>query len=667
MPGQARKSRPRRTLSKTALERLLGARGPLAQRLPGFVPRPQQIALAQSVGEALDRGRPCLAEAGTGVGKTLAYLVPLVRWLEGNEARAIVSTHTIGLQSQLVERDIPALLGALESPIEAAVLKGRRNYLCLQELDISAAEPWAAADPVFQSIKAWAGRTETGDHADLDRAVPFWTDIAANADTCRGRECRHYDRCFFYRARRIADDARLIVVNHALFFADLRLKAAAPGAPGLLPAYDAVVFDEAHHVEETASRSFGTEWISGGVPRLLARCRRVDGLEPGLLALIETQHARLVAPILARTQGEKFLREVLRNPADRSDFAALRTELRTALDRLSRDLVRIADSADEAVAKDRAAGLARIATRSSTELAMAAPDEDDDDAFHWVQARTLRSGNPQLTFTRTPYSVAEPIAGQLLDRIPRSIFVSATLATLGTFEIARRRLGVDERQIRTDPIESLQGSPFDTRRNCLLYVPRRLGPPSPSDDYARKTLDEIHALLQLSRGRAFVLFTSHRMLALARDAFRDALPWKLHVQGDLPPARLVEAFAADGNAVLLATGGFWEGVDVPGEALSMVIIDKLPFAIPDSPPQRAREERLRREGRDPFAEWSLPSTSLRLKQGFGRLLRTTTDRGVVAVLDARLWSRDYGRTLLDDLPDCPRTDSREDVATFFNV
>jgi len=490
--------------------------------------------------------------------------------------------------------------------------------------------------------------------------------VAANPDTCRGRECRHYDRCFFYKARREAEEARLVVVNHALFFTDLRLKAIAPGVPGLLPSYDAVVFDEAHHVEETASRSFGTEWLSGGVPRLLARCRRVDGLEPGLLALIEANHTRLVAPILARATGEKFLREVLAGSATRSEFAAARTELRTSLDRLARDLVRLGDTADDPVAKDRAAGLARIASRSSTELAVAAPDDEDDEAFHWVQSRTSRLGTPHLTFTRTPHSVAEPIAAHLLDRTSRAIFVSATLAAMGGFAIPRRRLGIEDRQIRTDPIESLQGSPFDTRNQCLLYIPRRLGPPSGSEEYAMRSVEEIHALLHLSRGRAFVLFTSHRMLALAREALQGNVPWNLYVQGDLPPGRLIEAFAADGHGVLLGTGGFWEGVDVPGDALSMVVIDKLPFATPDSPPQRAREERLRRAGRDPFAEWSLPATSLRLKQGFGRLLRTTTDRGVVAILDARLWSRDYGRRLLDDLPDCPRTDQRDDVAAFFN-
>jgi len=338
----------------------------------------------------------------------------------------------------------------------------------------------------------------------------------------------------------------------------------------------------------------------------------------------------------------------------------------SSLDRLSRDLVRLAARADEPVAKDRAAGLARLAGRSSNELALAAPDDEEDDAFHWVQSRSMRTGARHVTFTRTPYSVAENIAGQLLDKTPRVLFVSATLATLGSFAIARTRLGIDERRIRTDPIESLHGSPFDTRSNCLLYIPRKLGPPSASEDYARRSLDEIHALLQLSRGRAFVLFTSHRMLALASETLREALPWKVYVQGDLPPGKLVEAFASDGNAVLLATGGFWEGVDVPGEALSLVIIDKLPFAIPDSPPQRAREERLRRAGRDPFGELSLPATALRLKQGFGRLLRTTNDRGVVAILDARLWSRDYGAKLLADLPDCPRTDNRDDVATFFN-
>lgn len=640
----------------SSLSATFGPRGPLAKRLTGFAPRVQQTALAETLATSLNEGTPCLAEAGTGVGKTMAYLVPLLRWLEKTQGRAIVSTHTLALQSQLIERDIPAVLAALESPIEAAVLKGRQNFLCWQELEIASGELWAFGDPLFKRIQRWSSETDSGDVAELDFSFPAWSEVAASADTCRQRECRHFERCFYYKAKKQAEGCQLLVVNHALFFADLRLRRQNPDGPSLLPAYDAVVFDEAHHVEDTAVRAFGLEWGSRRVPILLARCKRLPQLKPQNLATIEALHQRLLDPFLGAHSPEGFLHEV-----DAPQFDALRDAVGLALDALAKDLAALAEGGNTPTEKDKATGLARSASRLSTELAAFHLKPQDESYFLWYQTRRTRTGQVFTTLTRTPYEVAEPLEESLYRRVPRVTFVSATLATGGGFESTKKRLGLEAHA----PQETLQGSPFDYEKNCLLYIPRHLGPPASTAEYAERSLQEIRELITLARGRTFVLFTSHRMLSLARERLAQDVGYPLFAQGELPNARLIESFVASGNGVLLGTSSFWEGVDVPGEALSLVILDKLPFPTPDAPPLRAREERIKAAGGDAFSEFSLPTAELRLKQGFGRLLRTPTDRGVVAILDTRLWTKNYGRQLLGALPPGRRTESLAEVASFF--
>jgi len=601
---------------------------------------------------------PCLAEAGTGVGKTLAYLVPLLQWLEKTDGRAIISTHTLALQSQLIERDIPAVLEALESPIQAAVLKGRQNFLCHQELEIASGELWAFGDPIFKQVQRWASESDTGDVAELDFAFSGWSEVAANADTCRQRECRHFDRCFYYKAKRAAEGCQLLVVNHALFFADLRLRRQTPDGPTLLPSYDAVVFDEAHHVEDTAIRAFGLEWGSRRVPILLARCKRLSQLKPQNLAVIEALHQRMLDPFLGAHSPEGFLREV-----HAPQFNDLRDAVSLALGALAKDLAALADSGNKPTEKDKAAGLAKTATRLSTELAAFHLEPQDDSYFLWYQNRQNRAGQVLTTLVRTPHEVAPQLEESLYSRVPRVAFVSATLATSGGFDVPRKRLGLEA----LTPQETIQGSPFDYANRCLLYIPRHLGPPAASDDYLQRSLLEVQSLIALAKGRTFVLFTSHRMLALAREQLREQIGYPIFAQGEMPNARLVDNFIKAGNGVLLGTSSFWEGVDVPGEALSLVILDKLPFPTPDAPPLRAREERIKAQGGDAFNEFSMPVTELRLKQGFGRLLRSVTDRGVVAILDTRLWTKNYGRQLLGALPPCPRTESIAEVAAFFQV
>ena len=690
------------------LENVLGKSGPIARHFPGFTPRSQQIALAKGIETALGESRPALAEAGTGVGKTLAYLVPLVRWLARHGGRAVVSTHTLALQAQLIERDIPNLLAALpEAEITASVLKGRSNFLCLSELEVAAGELWTISDPGFKKVQRWANESDTGDFSELDFAFTGWQDIAANSDTCKGRECRHYDRCFYFRARKNAEACELLVVNHALFFADLRLRRATPGAPSLLPNYDAVVFDEAHHVEEMATRAFGLEFGSRRISQLVARARRIDGMEQDRLALLEALNLQLFDPFLTAPKAEAFLDEALINPALSDNFYAVRDELYTALNLVARDLTKCADADTDEKARDKAQGLARTTSRMATELALVTrPDEAASmgsvapvEYFRWYGVRRTRAG-AFVNLVKTPLEVAPLVRESLLGNTPRTVLVSATLAAGGSFSYLKKRLGLDEtispapppvppaektfeetgdasETAETDeamndapnvvgpPVEVIEGSPFDYQKNCLLYVPRRLGGYNAEASYTEEVAGEVLRLVQAARGRTFALFTSHRMLSAVREWLWERCPYPLFTQGELPNNRLVDEFIKSGSGVLLGTASFWEGVDVPGKALSCVIIDKLPFAPPDTPTQRARETAIKAEGGDSFRQVSLPQAQVRLKQGFGRLLRTASDTGVVAILDNRLWTKNYGREMLNDLPPCPRTENFADVEAFF--
>lgn len=647
------------------LSTLFDSKGPLAKQFPGFTPRAEQLALSETIELGLKGNRPVLAEAATGVGKTLAYLVPLLHWIDKTGASAVVSTHTLALQSQLVERDVPALLAAFPKlDIRPIALKGRQNFLCLQDLDVATSDLLNEGDPQFKMIQRWASETDTGDVAELDFSYSGWSQIAANADTCRARECRYYDRCFYYKARKNADEANLYLVNHALFFADLRLRRASPGGPTLIPRYDAVVFDEAHHLDDIATRAFGLEWGSGRLPFLLARTRRLDGIEAGTLSAIDALHQHLISPFLEARSAEGFLEEIAQSDEAKKGFEEIKGQLCAAIDSLATQLTRLADGAKDAIQQDRASGLARVASRLSTELAVIEPARTEE-FYSWYATRKTRTGNISATLTRTPYEIAAPFAESLLGKTQRVTLVSATLAAGNDgFGYLKARLGLDGEDA-PPPLETIQGSPFDFQKNCLLYVPRHLGAPASSEAYAESLLTEMENLIALAKGRAFALFTSHRMLQIAATRWRDKIPYPLFIQGEQPPGRLVEAFKNSGNGVLLGASSFWEGVDVPGDSLSLVILDKLPFATPDSPPQRAREERIQKESGNAFVAHSLPQATLKLKQGFGRLLRTRTDRGVVAILDERLWTRHYGAKLLATLPPCPVSDDIDAVREFF--
>ncbi len=711
-----------RTLKLPRLETLLGAKGALAKALPGFSHRPQQVELAKAVETALRDGRACLAEAGTGTGKTLAYLVPIALWLARHGGRAVISTHTLALQAQLVERDIPALLSALpELDLHAAILKGRGNFVCHQDLEAASNDLWTMNDPVFAKLQRWANESDTGDVAELDFTFPQWSEIAANQDTCRGRECRFYDRCFYFKARKYAENCQILVVNHALFMADLRLRQSNPNGNTLIPRYDAVVFDEAHHVDDVATKAFGLEWGSRRVPQLVNRAKKLvaeELVDPNHLAGLLALNESLLDPFLSAHKTEDFTDDLLQGD-DRADFREKRDSLCVALDALAKDLIAVADKTKDAPTKERCSGLARTAVRVSTELqlvtqeetasAPAKPTETAEppaapDSFRWYETRRLKGGMAVAQLVKTPLEVAPLLQTALLADVPRVIFTSATLASGGDFEYVKGRLGLltsalsppnplsprsvfvtstpsfsterGERGLGGEgaastrgtfaaPVELIVGSPFDYAKNCLLYVPRHLPAPSSAPEYTESVAEEILSLLEIAGGRTFALFTSHRMLRAVHELIWDKTPFPIFAQGEMPPARLTEAFKSAGNGILLGAASFWEGVDVPGDALSLVIMDKLPFATPGAPTERARERAIKDAGGNPFGDYSLPRAQIRLKQGFGRLLRTTSDRGAVAILDSRLYTKGYGRDFLRDLPPCPRTDAIESVARFF--
>jgi ATP-dependent DNA helicase DinG len=622
----------------SALEAVLAPGGALARALPGYEPRPDQLRMAEAVARALERRRHLVAEAGTGTGKTLAYLVPAL--LSGR--RIVVSTATKTLQEQIWQRDLPLLRDRCGMAVSAAYLKGRSNYYCLaraEEFERHPTFPVREEAALWPRIRAWAAETETGDRAEVDLPDGYlsWRELSATGETCLGRECRAWDACFVTRARARAAEADVVLVNHHLFFADLAMRTSRAGVE-VLPPYEAVIFDEAHALEDVAGEYFGLQVSSWRVEELARDAQRAVADRPDLASMLKRTTQEL-----ARA-GERFFGGVGRGLPAAPGRAPLTEAI---LAPLARDQARLDEALEELrgeLADGAAPALAQVARRAAelrVELAaVTAMKEPSRVFFGEVRGRGV--------FLRAaPIHVGEELRERLYAATDTVIFTSATLATQGSFAYFRRQVGLDgemEAEERTFP------GPFDYARQAALVAPARMPDPN-QPGFLEAAARAIRDLAGVTGGRAFVLCTSVRNMLALREALAD-LPFELLLQGERPKHRLLDAFR-ERPSVLFATQSFWEGVDVPGPALSLVVIDRLPFAPPGDPVVAARGRALEEEGRDAFAELSVPAAALQLRQGFGRLVRSRSDRGLVAVLDPRLTTRSYGRAFLESLPPCP--------------
>jgi ATP-dependent DNA helicase DinG len=634
--------------------------GALADAINAFAPRPAQQRLAEAVALAFEQRDVLLAEAGTGTGKTYAYLVPAL--LSG--LKTIVSTGTRALQDQLYHRDLPRVRDALGVGIKSALLKGRANYLCRYRLEQAKGEPQSSRAAFatreqaaqFQRVVAWSGRTRMGDLAELDGLPddsPLLPLVTSTAENCLGSECPFWADCFVVQARQRAQAADLVVVNHHLLLADLALKQ--EGFGEILPGAQAFVVDEAHQLPELAAQFFGEGLGARPLVELARDALRECKDVPGSLAVVQVpaqqlEHAgRALRTAMEALPVRGTQQRALEETAVREAFDALAT----ALAQLGETLAPLREAspgfdACHARAQDSAARLARWLVERDLDSGFDAADDD----VRWYEL-TPRGFRLQ----RTPLDVSGPLRAHRERSHASWVFTSATLAVAGCFDHVATRLGLEA------PTTLLEPSPFDWNTQALCYLPPRLPEPV-SRDYNAALVDALLPVLRASAGRAFVLFASHRALREAAQALRGK-PWPLFVQGEAPRAQLLQRFRDSGNGVLLGAASFREGVDVAGAALSVVVIDKLPFAAPDDPVFEARLQAVRRGGGNPFRDEQLPQAVIALKQGVGRLIRTETDRGVLVLCDPRLTGKSYGRVFLESLPPLPRTRDVGDVEAFF--
>ncbi len=622
--------------------------GALSALISGYQPRSAQLEMAEAIADAIEKKQHLIAEAGTGTGKTFAYLVPAI--LSGK--KVIISTGTKNLQDQLFNKDLPVISKAMKAPFVAALLKGRSNYLCTYRLQnaLTSTIGFSKEDAIaLAKISAWSKRTKTGDISampDVQETDPVWYQATSTLDNCLGQDCPDYAGCFLVKARKKAQEADILVVNHHLLCADWSLRDSGFGE--LLPDAEVVVIDEAHQLADTASNFLG---ITVGAKQLndLAQDAQMEYFKdatdiPALRTACEDleheiKDLRLAFGIELK-RGEWL--EIENNPKIFAGLNAVKEQLQRLSDQLK--LASVKTKALESCFK------------RAEELVQKLNLILNDRSGKWI--RWYETHRKTFTLSLTPLDIAAEFHGFMQQHQAAWIFTSATLSVANKFDYFAGNLGLN------DALSETWGSPFDYPNQSLFYHPKGL--PQPNDpNFIPRIVDFALPVLQASKGRAFFLFTSHRALKQAAELLEKKLKYPLLIQGNRPKALLLEQFKAAGNAVLLGTSSFWEGVDVRGEALSCVIIDKLPFASPGDPVLKARLEAMTQQGKNPFFEYQLPTAVIALRQGIGRLIRDVTDRGVLMVCDPRLLKRSYGQLFLDSVPPMKRTRDIVDVQAFF--
>jgi len=646
----AKRAAQQRDPSQLTMAEIFGPGGWLEKCHSGYEFRRSQQEMAELCTEAFERKQHAVVEAGTGTGKTLAYLVPAIR----SGQRVVISTATKSLQEQLYNKDIPFLQKHFAPSLKVAVMKGRSNFLCRQKVHLMEGQALLKGlDEVdwFAQIKDWEKVTETGDRTELaflPDDAELWSKLDARRETCTGQKCPEFNRCFLTWMHQRAHEADIIIVNHHLFFADLAIRRDDFGS--ILPEYAAVVFDEAHEIEDVASDYFGRQVsnyrfeelardaenvlrLKGvGTPPLLKRTTQVKERSRDFFDAFPSREGRFA---FDRNEREAFLER------HREAYDALLT----AVKRLEAELAALPTKPDEVLA------IARRAFELRGELGFLL-ESSERNYVYWFERR-----NRGVFLVATPIDVSEILRERLFEQFDTVVLTSATLAVGGRFDFLKQRLGLQMARERVLEHE------YDFRTQALLYIPPAM-PDVREPGFAQSAAQEITRLLELTRGRAFCLFTSYGQMNEVHERVRKMVKFPLLLQGSAPRSTLLERFRTTPHAVLFATASFWQGVDVPGEQLSCVIVDRLPFAVPTDPVVAARVRALTEDGRNAFAEYQVPEAVLALKQGFGRLIRARSDRGVLAILDNRIQRKQYGRIFLESLPEYAVTQRIEDVRQF---
>ena len=653
------------------IEQVFGDDGLVAQKFPLYQKREQQIVVSNAIADNMTSKGVLLAEASCGTGKSMAYLVPAFQKAMAFGDVTIISTHTLSLQDQLMSKDIPlvlSLFGEEGKNVKIAQMKGRGNYLCNVALDNARGDMILSSDPLFIKVSKWAAKTKTGDKAELPTQYSGWEDLTSTTDSCAKQKCPLYNSCHYYTQKRKVMAAQIIVVNHALFFADLKQRSAMLDEEGvikvkstLLPDYHHAVLDEAHHIEDVATSAFGQQTHNRRMPKLLDKLKKLRVVDQWELDAARTVNDKLFGIYENMERGDFILNK---GPYEEELLRKFRSQINIITGKLGKEAKEMQDNGESEASihpiKSGATGLTR-AFGEINDIFWAAAENN----VKWGSTSVVgHKKYKKVEINLTPINVAPHLQCKLWEICAGLIsitLISATLATNNTFQYLKNRLGIGKCS------EVIVGSPFNFKSNALFYVPAHLPEPerTPSQSYTHLVCAEMKRLLELTSGRAFLLFTSKAMMNNVGAYLKEQTAHPLFIQGEMGNGALLDLFRSTEGAVLLGVASFWEGVDVQGEQLSLVVIDRIPFSVPDSPIQRAKMASVESKGGSGFSDYSIPCAILKLKQGFGRLIRTSTDRGIIVCLDTRLLTKKYGTRIVSSLPPASKASKWGTVEKFW--